>query len=553
MLHRRQHRDQGRLDLLVEAHLPRLLEHRLQLEAQLQGHVGVLHRVLRQLLKRHLAHAALVLAALADQVGDGHRPVPEQGLGEVVEGAAQVGHGEEGGHHRVEEAALHLDALPAQGDEVELEVVADLGHRRVLQQRAQLLEDGAALLLVLREGDVGPRVRRVAHRQAEELAGARVEARRLQVEGEGAGLLQLGDQRGAAGGVLDGPVVVLHVGDGAHLVGVLDAGVEALHPGLEVVAEEALAEGVELQLREQAGEGLVVSRSPLEGFDLQLHGHVGLDRHQPLGEPRLVGVLLKDLAALALDLLDAVEELLHGAEVGQQLLGRLLADAGHAGHVVDGVAHEPEEVGDLLDALDLPLGQHVVLAEQLRRPAGAARAVEQGPLRHELGEVLVGGDHVGRHARRLGPAHEGADHVVGLPAVDAHHGDVEPLEDAEDVGHGRAQVLGHALALGLVLGELLVPVGRLAGVEDGGQVGRLEALQKLQQGVGEDEGRRGVHPPGVGHRVVDQREVGAVGQGQAVEEAEDAAVLEVELAAAAEGAAGGVGGGGGGRHGEHPT
>ncbi len=334
-------------------------------------------------------------------------------------------------------------------------------------------------------------------------------------------------------------------------MGLLDAGHHPLHAGLEVVAEEALAESVELQLREQAGEDPVVGGAPLESLDLQLQGHLGLDGHQPLGEQGLVGVLLQDLAALALDLLHAVEELLHGAEVGHQLLGRLLADTGHAGHVVDGVAHEPEEVGDLLDALDLPLGPHLLLAQQLRGPAGTARPVEQGPGRDELGEVLVGGDHVGRHARRLGAARQGPDDVVGLPAVDAHHGDVEPLEDAEDVGHGRAQILGHALPLGLVLGELLVPVGGLAGVEDGRQVGGLEALQKLQQGVGEDEGRRGVHPPGVGHRVVDEREVGAVGQGQTVEEAEHLAVLEVELARAAEGTVGGVGGSG--RHGNAPT
>ena len=94
--------------------------------------------------------------------------------------------------------------------------------------------------------------------------GLFVERCGLEVEAPGIPRSQFGNEGGASRGIMgaDGAVVFRQVGDGLQLGDFRSAlalarGVAS--PGLEVLAEEALAEGVELELDEEGLQRLVVA------------------------------------------------------------------------------------------------------------------------------------------------------------------------------------------------------------------------------------------------------------------------------------------------------
>lgn len=148
-----------------------------------------------------------------------------------------------------------------------------------------------------------------------------------------------------------------------------------------------------------------------------------------------------------------------------------------------------QDVYHLIDALHLPLLQHLGNTQNLSVASLSARPVQEGVLRHQLGEVLVRRHHVGGEALGFGPLGQGADHVVGLPPGHPDHGDVECLAEPEDVGKGHAQVLRHRVSGALVLGVLQMAPRRLRSVEDSGDMGRILVAEYVQESVGEDEGR----------------------------------------------------------------
>ena len=82
---------------------------------------------------------------------------------------------------------------------------------------------------------------------------------------------------------------------------------------------------------------------------------------------------------------------------------------------------------------------------------------------------------------------EGGDDIVGLVPLDFLAGDVESLGGAAGQRDLRAQILGHRLAVGLVLGEKLVSEGVAALVEDhrhmGRRIGSPVVLHHLEQHV----------------------------------------------------------------------
>ena len=101
-------------------------------------------------------------------------------------------------------------------------------------------------------------------------------------------------------------------------------------------------------------------------------GHVEDDGGEFLGEQRLVGVGLDVFLLLAFELRGIGDEILDGAELGDEFFRGLLADAGDAGDVVGGVAPQAEDVDDLLRALDLPVREHGRQVDDLhgRSPCG---------------------------------------------------------------------------------------------------------------------------------------------------------------------------------------
>ena len=168
-----------------------------------------------------------------------------------------------------------------------------------------------------------------------------------------------------------------------------------------------------------------------------------------------------------------VERVFERFVLRDEFLRGLRADAGDAGDVVGGVAHEAEDVADLVAGLDLPLGEDLGHAEDFRAVAHAAGAIDFDALVDELAEILVGRDHERDEILRAGFPREGADDVVGLVAVELERGEIEGADEALDVGDGAAEVLGHFLALRLVGGELDVAGGGRGGVEDDGEMGGL--------------------------------------------------------------------------------
>ena len=106
---------------------------------------------------------------------------------------------------------------------------------------------------------------------------------------------------------------------------------------------------MELEAGVQAAQAFGVRLAELRLVEVEIDGHVGLDRHKRLGEPGHVAAGAQVLLALlARDIIGVRQHLLQAAELLHEGRGRLLADAGDPGHVVRGVAGQAEHVGDLL-------------------------------------------------------------------------------------------------------------------------------------------------------------------------------------------------------------
>ena len=106
---------------------------------------------------------------------------------------------------------------------------------------------------------------------------------------------------------------------------------------------------------EHAHHRIGVDRAPQRELDVALDGSVRTDRGDLAAHARVLGVLAQVLAHLAGNLLGVVEHRIERTVLLDELGGRLLADARHAGDVVGGVALQAEEVGDLVGADAEPL------------------------------------------------------------------------------------------------------------------------------------------------------------------------------------------------------
>ena len=164
--------------------------------------------------------------------------------------------------------------MPQEGDDVELQVVADLGDPVAFEDRAEFLEHGCGFLAGFRQGDEEPGVGFDRNCDAGDVAGFGVEAGGLEIDADPRASEKRGDQRGA---VIRGnqTVVVLDVGNGPELSRLVDlqlTSVSRLHgsrphlPGrrVEAVPEQPLAEHVELELDENLLQHLVIDRLAFE-------------------------------------------------------------------------------------------------------------------------------------------------------------------------------------------------------------------------------------------------------------------------------------------------
>jgi hypothetical protein len=127
---------------------------RLQLAPQPQRDVSVLGGIFGRLLQRHAVEGDLRLAGAAHRL-EADRLVAEMDLAEVVHAMpAQAGVEVVAQQHGVV-GRSHVDAHAAQHDEIIFEVLADLQHRGVAEQRPQPIEHQLAVEL-LRRSDSSP-------------------------------------------------------------------------------------------------------------------------------------------------------------------------------------------------------------------------------------------------------------------------------------------------------------------------------------------------------------------------------------------------------------
>ena len=271
----------------------------------------------------------------------------------------------------------------------------------------------------------------------------------------------------------------------------------------------------EAERRKQRVAALARGPAERQRRGVELHRHVRVNRHQlaagagvgRVGQQRLALLFRLHLAG---PLQQGVERPVGGDEVARALL----ADAGHALHVVGGVAHDGEHVDHLR-------GQHAELrphAFGIEPRAVVFRVVDADRPLDELEEVLVAGDdrHLVALRRRL--AGQRADDVVGLEALvrqDRHAHRLAGLVHPRDL---LLQILRHRGAVGLVLGGDPVAEGVGGEVERGGDEPRLVVGQQLPEHRHEPVDRVG--RPAVGPGETTDRVVGAIHLVAAVDEEE---------------------------------
>jgi hypothetical protein len=163
-----------------------------------------------------------------------------------------------------------------------------------------------------------------------------------------------------------------------------------------------------------------------------------------------------------------------------------------------------------------PNFSHTFDVDDFPRVGRLARLVESHAIGNQLHIVLVRRDHVALEVFPFRPLHQSADDVVGLPAGDFQHGDIVGLDDALQIRQLVDHVVGHFLPRRLVFRVPFVPEGRMRRVEGHGDVFGLLLLEDFLQRRDEAVHRAGVHALRVDQRPVDEGEVGAVGDGHAV-------------------------------------
>ena len=133
-------------------------------------------------------------------------------------------------------------------------------------------------------------------------------------------------------------------------------------------------------------------------------------------------------------------------------------------------------------------------AEDIDTSADACGFIDQDAFRDDLAEIFVRADEIGTPPDLFSTFGEGPHKVVGFIAIEFEDGDTKGFCEAQNVGEGCAQFLGHGLSSGFVVGVEGVAMCGRWGVEDGSDVGGLLPFKNVEKGVGVDVGSGGVVP-----------------------------------------------------------
>ncbi len=176
------------------------------------------------------------------------------------------------------------------------------------------------------------------------------------------------------------------------------------------------------------------------------------------------------------------------SEAADQFAGAFIADAFGAGDIVDGIAHQGHDVGDLRgrdahDFFDLGGVEYDIgLGGALAGTQDANTAADQ------LHHVFVAGDDVDVDVAAAGLLGERADDVVGFVAGNLDDGQAHGFAEAAHKGNLNEKIVGHGRPLGFVLGEKLVAEGGAGGIENDGDKIGLQILGDAAKHVGKKEG-----------------------------------------------------------------
>ena len=251
---------------------------------------------------------------------------------------------------------------------------------------------------------------------------------------------------------------------------------DKLQPGKEIV---------------QSGPVRLAAQSVLHA---ERHRRVKPDGGKLKAQIRTLAAVLQLFKELALHILgrEIFIDPVQGPVFGQKVRCGLRPHPGHAGDVVRAVAHQGLEIdqADGGKAILLRKGRRII-ERGVGLPALGDHELDPHVLVDELQAVAVAGDDDAVPARLAGFFGDGADDVVGLPALAGVDGDIHGRKHLLHHGHLLGQLLRHAVAGGLVAVVAQVAEGGAVQIEGHTQaVGLLlgqhpvEDVQKAEDGVG---------------------------------------------------------------------
>lgn len=136
----------------------------------------------------------------------------------------------------------------------------------------------------------------------------------------------------------------------------------------------------------------------------------------------------------------------------------------------------------------------------------------------ELGEILIGRDHVGvEFTTGIGAVCECADDVIRLVAIELQHGDLKGLAEAFHLRNCGEQFLGSGIALGLVGGKFDVARGGCLSIERDAEVSGIFLFDDGEQCVREAVESGGIDALGIADGIGDKGEMRPVDQRHAIE------------------------------------
>ncbi len=366
---------------------------------------------------------------------------------------------------------IAVDRAIGQQVDGELGVLADLGFVRVFQQRLERLEHGVAVQL-LRHAHV-----RVGQRNVGGFVGLNGEGQADQLRTLGIGAVALGDEGKQRRGlqllqprielalfkndfISRFPVLNSRLFDGQLLAGTFGVALQVFDPALE------------FQLGVQLHQRVAVGLAAMQLIQLDVQRYVDLDGRQFVRQKGHLTMFFEfggqglgatdrqgsDLVEVLVKLLDAT------ADADQQADCGLLANAGHAGNVIDLVAHQSQVIDDVLrtDAEFLFHARHIQHA--------AGHGVDQGDVAvDQLRHVLVaGGDHHWTIGCRAA-ACQRADHVIGFDAFDAQKRVAHTFDAGMQQVDLHTQIIRHARPVGFVIVIQRITERPALGVEHHGE------------------------------------------------------------------------------------